>query len=75
MARKKQQVVDMKKALRMGILMAGYNNMSDFAISSGIGKNQLSLWVTGVRKPNLAAMEKAATALDMKVSEFIALGE
>jgi len=50
-------------------------NQNQLAIKAGMDISTLSLIRNQLRSPSLATLNKLATACEVKVSEFIAVGE
>lgn len=73
--RKRQDMFSLRKAMLMALATRNYENKNQFAEASGFHKMTLSYWYRELREPSLTNLKKLAEAFDMKLSEFIALGE
>lgn len=65
--------MDLRKSLRLAIAIEGIKHQ-DLAAKVGTSSAQISNWL---REGNIksASVEKLSKALNMKASEFVALGE
>lgn len=68
-------MVDIKRSIRRAIAERGYENTHDFCHKTGLNYMSVRHWYTSGRRPSLDNLERLAEALDMRLSEFIALGE
>lgn len=66
--------MDIQKSIRLSMAIKDINGV-ELAEKVGISSGTLSLIKSSKRNPSIGTIRKMAKALDMKVSEFIALGE
>lgn len=68
-------MVNYSRALDMAKAQSGVRHDNQVAQKSGVSVEAIIAIRRGVTNPNTATIQKLAAAFDMKVSEFVALGE
>tara|TARA_Y100000310_G_C20639472_1_gene793066 strand:+ start:1078 stop:1281 length:204 start_codon:yes stop_codon:yes gene_type:complete len=66
--------MNLARSLKVALAKRDIKN-KDFAVMMDVTPQQISNWVSGQYQMNSSNMVRACDALNMKVSEFVALGE